>query len=552
LGRDYYTMKKLTINELRQIIQFTVRGKTKKKRPSRTLREFRAPRLADLLFEQEEPADEMKPVTIVALYGPPAAGKGAAKGEVGTFLGDEGSENYEDWLEAQGEEGGKYFQEEDEKMVTAMTVTLPPLIFKEIHGRVDAGEDFDTVITDYFHVNETDKRFELSDLLTKGAYEKVLDENTDDTGEVDLEAAAKQFTEFPNTSNYFTQARGFSREIEGADDINAYLGDYPEKVGDQTLGMRAEAASSYLDDVKDELSAMGASDAGNHTYASVYLMDQAGESSADTGRIKQLITLKKESAPGVVTLIGVYIAQPQERTELANLHRAVTGGRRVSSKEVTKIFDAGPKFKDNGDLDMENLGDAVKAMQVGFDQVHVYQPEKPFETDDAGAFADKICAPLGVGKGAFDVEGCHGTDAIAKNAGPKTKARSYDGMEKQAIKDAGLEDEEDFEGGHFPKAKGFKAKHSDAILAALQALGFKDVSQADLDAYLNDVGVPNTRGQDKYGDLPSKSLFGKGTSPTKRTEIPTKSESTRSQKTGDDLIMERWQKLAGLLNDNDS
>jgi len=542
-------MKKITINELKQIIQSTVRGKTKKSK--RLVREFRAPRLVNLLFEQEEPSDEMKPVTIVALYGPPAAGKGAAKGEVGNFLGDEGSENYEKWLEAQGEEGGKYFQEEDEKMVNAMTITLPPLIFKEIHSRVDAGEDFDTVIAEYFHVNESDKKFELAELLSRGAYEKVLDENTDDAGEVDIEAAAKQFTEFPNTSNFFTQARGFSREIEGADELNAYFGDYDGKVGDQTLGMRAEAASSYLDDVKADLSAMGASDAGNHTYASVYLMDQAGESSADTGRIKDLIALKKESAPGVVTLIGVYIAQPQERTELANLHRAVTGGRRVSSKEVTKIFAAGPKFDPKtGELDMANLGDAVTSMQAGFDQVHVYQPEKPFETDDAGAFADKICAPLGIGKGAFDVEGCHGTDAIATKAGPKTKARSYDGMEKQAIKAAGLEDEENFEGGHFPKTKGLKAEHSEAIIAALNALGFKDVQQTDLDQYLNDVGVPNVRGQGKHGDLPSKSLFGKGTSPTKRTEIPTKSES-RSRKTDDDLIMERWQKLAGLLNDND-
>ena len=248
----------------------------------------------------------------------------------------------------------------------------------------------------------------------------------------------------------------------------------------------------------------------------------------------------------------MYIAQPQERTELANLHRAVTGGRRVSTKEVSKIFDAGPKFDpETGELDMANLGDAIKEMQKGFDQVHVYQPEKPFETDDAGAFADKICAPLGVDKGAFDVEGCHGDESIAKNAGPKTKARSYDGMEKQAIKDAGLEDTDEFAGGSFPTAGDFKAKHSDAILAALEALGFKGVVQGDLDKYLNDVGVPNKRGNDKYGDLPSKDLFGGGTKPTKRTEIPTKAESARSQKSGDDLIMERWQKLAGLLNDND-
>ena len=524
-------MKRLTRKQLRTLIAETTRK----------------PSLADLLFEIEEPPAEMKPVTIVALYGPPAAGKGAAKGDVGTFLGNEGGENYEDWLEAQGEDSDKYFQEEDAKMVDAMTDVLPPLVFKEIHARVEGGEEFDAIVAEYFHVNESDEKFELSALLSKGAYEKVLEENTDDSGEVDIEAAAKQFADFPNTSNYFTQARGFSKEIEGADKLNAYFGDYEGKVGDQTLGMRAEAAKSYLNDVKEELSAMGADDAGDHTYASVYLMDQAGESSADTGRIEALIKLKEESAPGVVTLIGVYIAQPQERTELANLHRAVTGGRRVSTKEVSKIFDAGPKFTDDGELDMANLGAAIDAMKKGFDQVHVYQPEKPFETDDMGAFADKICAPLGPNKGAFDVEGCHGEDAIAKNAGAKTKARSYDGMEKQAIKDAGLEDEEDFSDGSFPTAADFPAEQSEPIIKALQALGVSDITQNDLDAYLTDVGVPNKRGQDKYGDLPSKGLFGKGTKPTKRTEIPV-GESARTQN-NDQIVVERWQKLAGILND---
>ena len=536
-------MKKLTLNEINKIIR------QEAQHVSRTKRMLHESSLSSLLFEQDAPPDEMKPVTIVALYGPPAAGKGAAKGDVGTFIGQEGGENYKDWLKAQGDDSGKYFQEEDEKMVDAMTKTLPPLVFKEIHARVEAGEDFDSIVAEYYHVNESNKRFELSELLSKGAYEKVLEENTDDSGEVDVEAAAEQFAKFPNTANYFTQARGFSKEIEGAGELNAYFGEYDGQIGDQTLGMRAEAARSYLDDVKAELSALGAADAGDSTYASVYLMDQAGESSADTGRIEQLIKLKNESAPGVVTLIGVYIAQPQERTELANLHRAVTGGRRVSTKEVERIFDSGPQFDDDGNLDMANLGPAIESMQKGFDQVHVYQPPEPFETDDAGEFADKICAPLGTGKGAFDVEGCHGSDAIAKNAGPKTKARSYDGMEKQAIKDAGLEDTKGFEDGSFPEAKKLRPEQASAILDALKKLGFTDIGQGDLDKYLTQMGVPNKRGEGEYGDLPSKSLFGKGTNPTKRTEVPTQAESVRTRSSEGDLIVERWQKLAGILND---
>ena len=156
-------MKRLTRKQLRTLIAETTRK----------------PSLADLLFEIEEPPAEMMPVTIVALYGPPAAGKGAAKGDVGTFLGNEGGENYEDWLEAQGEDSDKYFQEEDAKMVDAMTDVLPPLVFKEIHARVEGGEEFDAIVAEYFHVNESDEKFELSALLSKGAYEKVLEENTD-------------------------------------------------------------------------------------------------------------------------------------------------------------------------------------------------------------------------------------------------------------------------------------------------------------------------------------------------------------------------------------
>ena len=523
--------KKITQQELRKLILNETRSAPHRKPKHASL--------VDLLFEQEAPeSEDEKPATIVVLYGPPAAGKGAAKGAVGDFVGNEGGENYEDWLEAQGEAAGKYFQEEDEMMVNAMTDTLPPLIFKEIYGRVEGGEDFDSVISDYWHVNESDKDFQLSSLLSKGAFEKVVKENTDDEGNVDVEAAAQQFADFPNTSAYFTQARGFSKEIEGADDVNQYMG-VKGGTGNQTLGMRAAAASQYLTDVKKELASLGADQVGDTTYAGVYLMDQAGESSADTGRISNLISLKDESAPGVITLIGVYIAQPQERTELANLHRAATGGRRVSSKEVDRIFDAGPQFLEDGSLDTGNLGPAIDAMMTGFDQVHVYQPEKPFVTDDPDGFAAKICAPLGIGKGSLDIEGC------PDEAGPETRAKSYMGMEKLAMKDAGLGDHEGSEGGAIPSPDKLADKEKEAISDALTQMGFAAVTSSDLDSYLTDMGVPGVRGSGKYGDLPSKDLFGKGTSPTKRTTL--KGESTRFQKNTDDLIVERWRKLAGLL-----
>ena len=154
-------------------------------------------------------------------------------------------------------------------------------------------------------------------------------------------------------------------------------------------------------------------------------MDQAGESSADTSRIEALGKLKEDEDFPSVTLIGVYIYQPQERTEIANLHRAATGGRRVSSKEVGRIFDTAPKIEGGKITDK---GPAIEAMEdAGFDQIHVYYPPNPFEPDDAKEFSSQICNPLGPGKGALDIEGC-------EEEGNTTSARSLMGMEKQAAK----------------------------------------------------------------------------------------------------------------------
>ena len=70
-----------------------------------------------LILEQETLAQQVqaagaKPVTLVVLYGPPAAGKGAAKKDIGTFIGGV-EQNFEDWLDDIGDEGNKHFQEED-------------------------------------------------------------------------------------------------------------------------------------------------------------------------------------------------------------------------------------------------------------------------------------------------------------------------------------------------------------------------------------------------------------------------------------------------------
>ena len=532
-------MKRLTEAQLRRMI---INEASRKPKTSPKARAKKMPSLASVLFESEvekiAQQVDAKPVTIVALYGPPAAGKGAAKGAVGEFAGVGADKNYEDWLDAMGDEkASSYFQEEDAVMVKYMTSTLPPLVFKEIAGRVKGGEEFDQVISDYYHINETGKNFDLEDILSKSSFEKILADNEDD-----VEAAAEEFKNFPNTNAYFTQARGFSKQINGApDDLNMVLGATDDE--GRTLGTRALAAGKYMDDVKAEIQGLGAEEVGDTTFASVYLMDQAGESTADTGRIAALGKLREDPDFPSVTIIGVYIHQPQERTEIANLHRAATGGRRVSSKEVDRIFAAGPEIEGGK---ITKKGDAIEAMEkAGYDQIHVYYPPNPFTPEDAKEFGDKICNPLGPGKGSLDIEGCDGD----------TSARSLAGMEKQAAKAAGVEDVSDDEG--LPAAAQMNDEQKEKVVQALNDMGFSS-SVSDLESYLETISPPNIRGGEKHGKLPwSTELFGDefkgddatvtGRSPTER--ITVKKESVRTEKSEDDLIMERWQKLAGILND---
>ena len=77
-------------------------------------------------------------------------------------------------------------------------------------------------------------------------------------------------------------------------------------------------------------------------------------------------------------------------------------------------------------------------------------------------------------------------------------------------------------------------------------MGFSGVSSGDLDSYLTTLAPPNVRGASKHGKVPwAGDLFGKGTNPTEK--ITLKGENARSQKTQDDVLRERWQRLAGLL-----
>jgi hypothetical protein len=486
----------------------------------------------NVLLEQEALAKQAqtagaKPITLVVLYGPPAAGKGAAKKDIGTFLGGV-EQNFEDWLDDIGDEGNKHFQEEDAAMVSITTKQMAPAIYNEISKRVAGGESFEEVVEEYFHVNESGKKFSVGDFLSKSAFDKL-----------EKSGGAEEFAAFPQTQDFFTQARGFSKEVEGlSGDVNDMMG---PNDGSPTLGIRAAAAGRYMNDVKKELQGMlSTEEVGSTPYATVYLADQAGESTADTGRISALGKMKEDPEFDALKIIGVYIHQPAERTRIANLHRASTGGRRVAQKEVDRIFAAGPEISADGTI--TNKGAALEAMEgAGFDQIHLYYPPDPFDPEgvevDGQPIGNAICEPLGSGKGHLDIEGC---DAEAE--GPATGAKSLKGMEKYATKQAQLDDEEvEAAGGGIPE--GLEAEEKEKIIAAFEKMGFSGVSTGDLDNYLTRLAPPGVRGASKHGKVPwGGDLFGKGTNPTEKITLKGESKDSR-----DNVLFEAWQKHAGLL-----
>ena len=219
----------------------------------------------------------------------------------------------------------------------------------------------------------------------------------------------------------------------------------------------------------------------------------------------------------------------KERTTIANLHRAATGGRRVAQDVVEIIFSTAPTIE--GGKVTEN-GPALDAMEAaGFDQIHVYTPPNPFEPDDAKEFSQQICQPLGPGKGGLDIEGCDGD----------TSARSLKGMEKQAAKKAGVEDLSSDDG--LPPAGEMNDEQKEKVIKALEGQGFS-ASVSDLEDYLETIKPPGIRGGGKHGKVPwAGDLFGKGTNPTEK--ITVKDSHNRDG----EVVVERRQKLAGILND---
>ena len=98
-------------------------------------------------------------------------------------------------------------------------------------------------------------------------------------------------------------------------------------------------------------------------------------------------------------------------------------------------------------------------------------------------------------------------------------------------------------GGGIPSPDELNDEEKEKLIQALSGQGFSP-SVSDLENYLTSISPPGIRGASKHGKVPwAKDLFGKGTNPTEKITI--KQESKRSS--GDDLVMERWQRLAGLL-----
>ena len=557
--------RKLTRPELRRLIISEVRSPRRRATPRRRS----MPSLASVLFEQDEKADTAGGIpkfTVVALYGPPAAGKGAAKGFVkGQFGGEEQKGTIEDYvadLPADAQKATKkeikstIEAEEDAWMTGITTGRFPGAIFLDLHNKAQMDPaKWDAAGKEYWHKNETDQGGPVTDLIDGKTYVKIMEENN-----TDEKTAAEQFAKFPETQSWFAQARGFSKAPPGMEDLEQYMG--PVESGEhkgRTLKIRNAAAADYIGKVEASIESM-MGDA--KKFGSLFLADQAGESTTNTGRIGQLGKLRDKG----VRVIGVYIHQPKERTTIANLHRKSmdTGGRRVAKSEVDAIADAGPKIED-GKLTPDNYGAAIKAMvDAPFDGVYVYHPGREFDYEqtskgvtaggDIGEvpIASSICEPFGDGTGMLDIEGCDDEDVHPGAQGPKVGAGSLRGLEAKLGKKAGVGDEEHT--GYLPAFDTLSPEDKDALVDALNGYGFKGVGEQHLRSYLSlyapggsqrssSFGEPKDFGDNPYGGA----LFGKMKADKQIVVKDAKKECILAKYAHGELILERWRKLAGLL-----
>ena len=523
--------------------------------------------LASLLFEDEEigAAAEVPKFTLVALYGPPAAGKGAAKKFVKSEFGGEAqTATIDKWLEdlpddakdsAKKEIKGVIEKEEDAWMTSITTGKFPAAIFKDLHDQAQGEEGaWNSAAEEYWHQKETGPIRKIKELIDGKTYVKIMEENN-----WDVDKTAQQFANFPETQSWFAQARGFSKAPPGMEEFESYMGPIQDGPYEgRTVKLRQAAADDYINKVNDSIEKM----MGNaQKFGHLFLADQAGESTVNKARMDQLATLRDKG----VRVIGVYIHQPQARTTIANLHRKSMdmGGRRVAQSEVDKISGAGPEFDDDGNF--TEPGDTLKHMEGLFDGVYLYHPGKSFEFEETSQglgpdgtatqvpIASSICEPLGDGTGILDIEGCDDENVHPGQKGPEVEAGSLRGLEAKISKKSGVADEEGT--GYLPKFEDLSGEDIQAVLGALRDYGFQNIGEKNLEGYLSMYAPGGAQRSPSFGDKKDfgnnpygKALFGDMSADQKEViKDPKKNECALAKYAKGDLIMERWRKMAGII-----
>lgn len=536
----------MNLRQLRKLVQETVRKEQIKETVARG-RKFQVRNLFEstmhtILKEEDamsDPADIMNsagspPVTLVVMYGPPAAGKGAAVGRAGEFAGVDLKGNFEDYLKGMKDRGDSQsadmqIQEEDRWMIRTSS-NLGTLVFTELINRMMNGEDYEGIIDEYFHTNESGQQFPLQKVAPEGFVKRLIDQMD---GQVDQ--IVQYLLGTSRVQDYWTQARGFSKKIDGADpELNDLLG--VDESG-KTLGIRLASQARYLDDVTREITDLfnDVERLEKGKYASIYLIDQAGESTTTKNeeRIKRLGDLKAQFPEGALKIIGVYVDQPAKRTEWANYHRASFGGRRVAQSEVDRIFASAPTIEDGEIVENGPVLDAMIA--AGYDQVRVFTPPNPVEADattdnlqgDPVSVGNAICEPFGDGTGHLDIEGCDDN-----STGPKTRVSSFKDLEEVGTDAIGHEEDE------LPEE--MSDTDADTVAQALVSNGFAGIDGGDIKKYVKSIKPGGYRdSHKKHGKAPwSSDLFtGDGMNPTKQITVK------------ESVDLQRWQKLAGILKD---